>query len=294
MDTLIEYVTKREDNRKEAEKMKRDLEAMGHERKAAHIMATAADHREVTQSEAYFRIDPSLEMAKTNLRTTFLNTRFPEMRSRRYQRRGQDDDNMSGEETQSEVENEIDDETEEEPSVVEGFQIEGKEGTYHPQETMIDKYKMLPDKLRLLVLIQFVMNYVLASIPQSASLRKKYKSQDEIPDSNVLLAMSNDNKEKEGEKYLPSKILLTNGKFMTKTKKPTIVKLKMFKEAHEKEYSDLLLYRPWSSEENDLGDALADMGVCSAMHARMDRVPELRPDGEFLTKIETVKSRLNR
>ena len=34
LDTLIEYVTKREDNRKEAEKMKRDLEAMGHERKA--------------------------------------------------------------------------------------------------------------------------------------------------------------------------------------------------------------------------------------------------------------------
>ena len=78
------------------------------------------------------------------------------------------------------------------------------------------------------------------------------------------------------------------------TKKPTIVKLKMFKEAHEQEYSDLLLYRPWSSEENDLGDALADMGECSAVHASMDRVPKLGPDGELLTKIETVKSRLNR
>ena len=46
----------------------------------------------------------------------------------------------------------------------------------------------------------------------------------------------------------------------------------------------------WSSERHDLGDALDDMGVCS--YGRMDRNPEV-VNGISLTKIETIKTRLN-
>ena len=79
---------------------------------------------------------------------------------------------------------------------------------------------------------------------------------------------------------------------MVKTRKPAIIQTPRFTVEHEQEYSDLLLYSPWSSEEQDLGDALADMGVCSDMHARMDRNPETAADGRRLTQIETIKSRL--
>ena len=59
---------------------------MGHTTKASHILATAADLQEISQSKAYFRIDPSLEMARTNLQIKFINTKFPDSRSKCYRR----------------------------------------------------------------------------------------------------------------------------------------------------------------------------------------------------------------
>jgi hypothetical protein len=107
------------------------------------------------------------------------------------------------------------------------------------------------------------------------------------------MAVSNDDISEGEELFLPTRILLKNGSFMIKTKRPVIIETPRFNAEHNQEYSDLLLYSPWSSEEQDLGDALTDMGVCSNMHARMDGNPEVGPDGRRLTKIETIKSRLN-
>ena len=106
-----------------------------------------------------------------------------------------------------------------------------------------------------------------------------------------MMVMSNDDAEG-GDKFLPTRILLKNGSFMVKTRTPAVIQTPSFTVEHDQEYSDLLLYTPWSSEEHDLGDALADMGICSDMHARMDRNPEITSDGRRLTKIETIKSRL--
>ena len=106
-----------------------------------------------------------------------------------------------------------------------------------------------------------------------------------------MMAMSNDDAEG-GDKFLPSRILLKNGSFMIQTRKPAVIQPPRLTVEHELEYSDLLLYSPWSSEEQDLGDALADMGICSYMHGRMDRHPKITSDGRRLTKIETIKSRL--
>ena len=269
LDTVIDYITKRRGNSlDEAKKLAQDLDNLGHKEKSAHILKTAVDHREVTQSEAYFRIDPSLSMASTNLQVVFVNSKFPANRSRTYQRVG-DDEN-------------------EEATVT----IDGKAGKFKARENILDKYQYLPDILNLLILMQFAMNYNLGTPAQQAKLREKYNSQDKIPKSKVLMAVTND--EKHGEDiFLPSSILLQNGCFMTMNKKPVIVEVPHLTTEHEKEYSDLLLYTPWSSEENELGDALTDMVVCSNMHARMDKNPKIGLDGRMMTNIETVRSRLN-
>jgi hypothetical protein len=148
---------------------------------------------------------------------------------------------------------------------------------------------MIPEILKLLVLAQFVMNYVLATPSQSVYLKRKFKTQEEIPNSNVLIAVSNDDHDPAEELFLPTKILLRNGSFMIKTKKPALIQTPKFNVEHNQEYSDLLLYSPWSSEEHGLGDTLADMGVCSTMHGRIDRNPE-ELSGMKLTKIETIQN----
>ena len=269
LDTVIDYITKRRGSSiEEAKKLARDLGKLGHKEKSAHILKTAADHREVTQSEAYFRIDPSLAMASTNLQVVFVNTKFPENRSRTYQRVG-DDENSEAAVT-----------------------IDGRKGKFKPRENILDKFKLLPDILKLLILMQFAMNYNLATPAQQAKHRQKYKTQDQIPKSKIRVAVTNDDNHGE-EIFLPTSILLKNGTFMTMNKKPVIVQVPCLTTEHEKQYSDLLLYTPWSSDENQLGEALADMVVCSNMHAGMDKNPKIGPDGKPMTKIETVRARLN-
>ena len=93
--------------------------------------------------------------------------------------------------------------------------------------------------------------------------------------------------------FLPEKILLRDGTFMVRRKKPAVLQTPRFTIQHKKEYSDLLLYTPWSSEEGDLGPALENMVVCSEMHTRTDRRQEIGQDGKTLTKIQTVMQRLN-
>lgn len=305
---VYNYVTKRSETcMKEAQKMKQDLHSRGHTTKASHILATAADHREITQSEAYFRIDPSLEMARTNLHIKFINTKFPDSRSKCYRKDREQRENAKEE---KEVEDIEEDEAEDQAGAKElvnvrgqeeagpeednrtGVHIEGKEDTFFPQDNWFDWFEMIPEILKLLVLAQFVMNYVKATPSQSVYLKRKFKTQEEIPKSSVPIAVSNDDHDPAEELFLPTKILLRNGSFMIKTRKPSLIQTPKFNVEHNQEYSDLLLYSPWSSEGQDLGDALDDMAVCSNMHGRMDRNPEV-VNSICLTKIETIKSRLN-
>ena len=196
-------------------------------------------------------------------------------------------------EEQDEVDEEEDENEEEEDNSGARVTINGRVGVFMKRDNLLDKYKLVPEVLKLMVLIQFVMNYILATPKQAESLRKKYKTQMEIPNSKVRIAVSNDN-ENGGELFLPKAIRLKNGTFMTMTRTPAVVKIPSFTQEHEKEYSDLLLYTPWSSEEMDLRDALEDMVVCTEMHERMDVNPEIGPLGVPMTKIETVKARLNK
>ena len=135
------------------------------------------------------------------------------------------------------------------------------------------------------------MNYVVGTPQQQARHRIKYKRQEEIPLSQVPVAMCNDRRHGRAS-MLPEAILLKNGTFMIKSRKPAAVQTPRFRVEHEWEYSDLLLYTPWSSEEQELGAALNDMVVCSMMHGLTDRNPEIGFNGHPMTQIETVKARV--
>ena len=265
VERVVDYVTKGPGEREE-KKMAHDLHAVGHKDKSAQLLATTMDHREVTQSEAYFRIDPKLSLANTNLPVVFVNTKFPLNRSRNYEKARIED---------------------------EGVTINNLEGRYKKRDNILDKYQLFPEGLKKITPSQFAMNFKLATPSQSATCKEQYQSQVEIPNSRLLIAVTNDDREEE-ELYLPTRILLSNGTFMILATRPSVVDVPLLKPgSHQQQYSDLLLYTHWRSEEQDLGEALRDKDVCAAMHTRKDRNPMIGTDGRELTKIETVKARLN-
>ena len=296
---VYDYITKKRYGANEdAEKIRQDMESLGYLFNKERLMGQTAAHREVTQSEAYFRVDHSLVLSRSNINVVFVNTNFPDLRVRRYQKdrthikeRRREPCDETDEEVGIEEEEDIPAEDE---NWAAGVTIEGKDGLFYSKgKDMLEKYSMIPDILKLLLLAQFAVNYILANPDQSTRLKKKYQSQEQIPDSKIKMAISNDDLDDGKISFLPEKILLRDGTFMVKRKKPAVLQTPRLTSQHKKEYSDLLLYTPWSSEERDLGPALENMEVCSEMHARMDRRQEIGQDGKTLTKIQTVMQRMN-
>ena len=206
-------------------------------------------------------------MASTNLQVVFVNTKLPEKRSSNYERITEKDN-------------------------VGGIEINQVEGKFKRRESIFDKNELIPEQLEKLTPGQLATNYVLATPTPTISLRKNYNRQEEIPNSDVVLAQSNDDRN-ETELFLPEKILLRNGRFMTRVKKPFVLDIPKLTPIHEKQYSDLLLYNHCNSEEADLGEAARDEIICARLHAQTDRNPQRRNDGTPMSKIETVKARMN-
>ena len=80
----IEYMTKAQKHPSSHRNVVNRLKEMGEAASLENILKRMSDLREVSLSEAFFRIDDSLSLSETNAQVVFVNTNFPENRSRNY------------------------------------------------------------------------------------------------------------------------------------------------------------------------------------------------------------------
>ena len=218
------------------------------------IKDTFLTHRQMGEAEVYYRIFPGLYLKNSNVKTVFLATGFPENRSHYMKKINPEDEHLYDEE-----------------SLV---RIDDKESKYHPKPSMIEKYVRRPTALKDMCLMQFVKMYEsVSSVPKNTTWNDDI-SDKVSPRENLeiledrrhkdfeKILISPDNKcEMSADEYvdllLPKHIILRDpepgeSKYMKLRNVSNVVRLHKFnstKERHEYLYSELLLYRPFMSEE---------------------------------------------
>ena len=200
-------------------------------------------HRQIGESEAFFKILPNLQMKHSNIDTVFLHTGFKHNRSSFL----------------------IEITEEQAPYCKNIIHVENKEGLFTEKPSLIDKYERidttLNDHLTNLSLIQFAMKYTASNATvkdsdfESESLREG-DSEWEITDEMNLIV--SENFEFATERFtLPKFIKLTNLKpgepsYMRKRTRQVIRlhKINRTKYPHEYYFSQLQLYYPFKSESD--------------------------------------------
>ena len=80
----LQYMTKAQKKPSSHRNVVNRLKEMGEATSLGNILKRMSDLREVGLDEAFFRIDDSLSLSETNAPVVFVNTNFPENRSRKY------------------------------------------------------------------------------------------------------------------------------------------------------------------------------------------------------------------
>ena len=93
---IIEYMTKAKKLPNGQRQVIKELKEKGEPVSAPKIANRAAEFREVSLAEAFFRIDSSLRLCESNLPVVFVNTNFPEDRSLHYVKVNKDGIRMPG------------------------------------------------------------------------------------------------------------------------------------------------------------------------------------------------------
>ena len=95
------------------------------------MIHTYLTHREMGECESYYKLDPTLHFKKSNVRTVFITTGFPENRSKMLRKCGNEDEK--------------------------GFEVDDNDGKFVLTESIHDKYSLRPLVIALICLVQFVM-----------------------------------------------------------------------------------------------------------------------------------------
>ena len=104
--------------------------------------------REMGESEAYYKLEPSLHYKQSNIKTIFIASGFPQNRSQ-FLRKCK---------------------TEEEGN--RGFVVDNHEGKFMKTETIHSKYLLRPACIEMMVLTQFGIRLTDVSPPQSKKIRE--------------------------------------------------------------------------------------------------------------------------
>ena len=250
-------------------------------------------HRQIGESEAYYRILPSLHLKGSNTKNIFVPTGFKRNRSTFLQRLQCNDKD----------------------SLDEAITIEGKDGYYSEKPSLIDKYTRRDcttnKELNHLCYAQFAKYYIASrTCSKSHNSKSKDEQQNEeihLEDDSAIVEGDNDkssevrgNKDRivtctmnqmESEMHiLPVCIKLVNVKpgepeFM-KLRSPMVIKfhkINRSKNPHEHMFSELQLYRPFKSEEELQPE---DFEKCKVLYE------EKCEYGNDRTKIQIVKKLL--
>ena len=207
-------------------------------------------HKQLSASDAVYRVLPSLHMKHSNIACVFVQTGFPENRTVFF-KKVHDNDLGEDDENEDEVEASL-----VKDSIVE---IANKPGKYKQSSPIHDRYAVRPSCVEKLCLAQFSINYTFASrIPKSVTFSQDGSSEEDKSERKIF----------NSKNCLPKYLKLLEGEkcFMRLRSPPAILRIHKSdkKVGHEKHYSELLLYVPWREEENDL--ERHDPGKCIQMY----------------------------
>ena len=196
-------------------------------------------NRQMGESEAHYRLIPSLHLTQSNVKCIFVATGFPLNRSR-FLWKVKDDD-----------EDEEDFEDEQQDRFI---RLQDRQGKYLQVPSIHEKYANRPEILDHICLAQFATNYDTMTERQATKVNfsNGYAG---LPTGKWISSWSN-TLESEMPRYIKLDSKLGNMKLRNH---PSILRMHKFREdkdPHEFFYSELLLYRPWRSENelfpNDL------------------------------------------
>ena len=115
-------------------------------------------HKQVTVSEATYRLIRGLDLKKSNIACVYVATGFPAnrssfFRSAKPKEKSTDVEDISGE-----------DQCKDEDNIGCEVTIEGREGKFREVETIHQKYSQRPESLKEVCLAQFATSYVLCNL----------------------------------------------------------------------------------------------------------------------------------
>ncbi len=217
---------------KEAAKQCKDKSSQEQSR---HLVQTFLTHRQMGECEAYYRLFPHLHLSESNVVCIFVATGFKENRSRFLVKA-----------KQSSKEKVVEEEETLDGNLGNLLTIEGREGEFLEATSIHDKYEARPDALEDITLAQFAIMY--KATPSNVAKKKQY-SNGVVGESDDYHILSWDLNQ---EKPLPQYISLRNNLgYMSLRKFPAVLRVHKHKRENASEYifSELLLFRPWRSEE---------------------------------------------
>ena len=217
------------------------------------LKTTYLTHRQIGASEAVYRVVPSMKLKDSNIKCIFVSSGFPQNRSvfyrkvndtpndelHDYERDDEGDDDCQDEDGSEDEENE------ELVSIMPPEQIEGREGNYQKAINVIDRYAARPKYLKDMCLAQFATSYTY----QSKSPKTAIYDEDGNSEKKSLQKIFN------CETNLPTHIALKDGLGKMRLRfEPAVLRIHTSKkkEDHERHYSEMLLFSPWTDEENEL------------------------------------------
>lgn len=216
------------------------------------IKNTFLTHRQIGESEMYYRINPEMHLKDSNVKCVFVSTAQPDNRSRFLQKVNEDERKFLDE---SQL-----------------VHIDGKDGSYKVKESIIDKYIKRPLPLSKMCLMQFAKMYQpVNSVPKNTTWTnnvstgmgyvaeetdvEKLQNNRHRNYTKFLIheGMREDTDESLLKLLLPKYIRLENShkqEYMALRTYPYVIRLHKFnKDDIDYIYSELLLYKPFHSED---------------------------------------------
>ena len=204
------------------------------------VKNTFLTHRQVGESEAYYKLFPFLHLSNSNIGTVFVLTGFPKNRSRFLKQITEEEKGYF-------------------PNVIE---VEGKDGKFYiEKESMMEKYENCPKEMKKLFNVQFMKRYEPAKKgPENYQIQDDMNlplTEKGIKNLNYIISKK---KQKVGGKgvmlprYIP---LVGNSKLSEhpwmKLRRPRVVRFHKFKQKtnpHEFYYSEMQKYLPFKKEKD--------------------------------------------
>ena len=226
---ITDYMTKADKGfEKLLETVLKQTPSSDHKERLNNLKKIYFMNRQISSSEAIYRLLPTLNMKGSNLKTKFVTSGFPQNRSIQF---------LPKQQKETENENSEDDEEDENVNNDRSYSISGREGKYKKVDTVHEKYERRPLKLNDMCLALFATTY------ESGQKPKKAKFVDQVSEEKL-----------EPDNVLPKWIVLNDGKCMKARGTRAVLRIHSSKKKkdYEEHYSELLLFFPWRNEYEDL------------------------------------------